>query len=75
MDLDRNRKKLSDYNNEPVPDPFVLHDVEYIAYDVSKWSEILYENILEYLVQAACVYSPGQMQAFKSLEAYNYCQS
>ena len=50
-------KKLSDYNNEPVPDPFVLHDIEYVD-DVFKWPEILYGNIWEYLVRAACVYTP-----------------
>ena len=56
LDLDRYYKKLSDYNNESIPDPFVLHDAEYID-DVSKWSEILYGNIYKYLVQAVCVYT------------------
>ena len=74
LDLDRYYKKLSDYNNEPVPDPFVLHDAEYID-DVSRWPEILYGNIWEYLVQAACVDTLGQMQAFRSLKAHNFYQS
>ena len=73
LDLDRYYKKLNDYNNEPLPNPFVLHDAKYVD-DVSKWPEILYGNIWEYLVQAPCVYTPGQMQAFKRLEAYNYIQ-
>ena len=34
MDFDRYYKKLSDYNNEPVPAAFVLHGAEYK--DVSK---------------------------------------
>ena len=74
LDLDRYYKKLSDCNNEPVPDPFVLHDAEYID-DISKLPEILFGNIWEYLVHAVCVYVPGQMQAFKSFQAYSYYQS
>ena len=61
FNLDRCYKKLSDCNNEPVPDPFVLHDAEYTD-DVSMWPEILNGNILEYLVQAACFRSDGLQQ-------------
>ena len=41
LDFDRYYKKLCDYNNKPVPDPFVCHDAEYID-DVSKKSTILW---------------------------------
>ena len=61
LDLDRYYKNLSYDNNEPVPDPFVLHDAEYIV-DVSKWPEMLYGNICcKLLVEAYNYYQSGFM--------------
>ena len=74
MDLDRYYKKLSDYNNESLPYPFVLHDAEYTD-EISKSPEILNGNVWgTFGASCLCIYTRA-MLVFKILKAYNYYQS
>ncbi len=62
-------KKLTLTNGSRLPDPFTITEREH---DVSKWPNIQWPDIYTYLVEKPSVYTREKLQAYKSLDAYDY---
>ena len=47
-------------------------DEEWWSEDLTKWPELEFGNLYTYLIKSKGVYMPKSLDAYKSLEAYNY---
>ena len=52
-------------------DPYQIPDNKWID-DLSLWPPVEFGNIYSYLIKTPGIYTQETMQAYKSLEAYNY---
>jgi len=60
-----------DVTGERFPDPYNLRENQFVD-DVLKWPNVAYGDLYNYLIKTPGPYTKESMDAYKSLEAYNF---
>lgn len=70
QDKERYQKKLT-VDGHDIPDPYMLPKECWVE-DCSKWPNVEYGDVFNYLVNTPGMYTQEAMKAYKSLDGYNY---
>lgn len=58
-------------DEETIPDPFCINEESW-SDEVCKWPDVEFGDIYTYLIDTKGTFTKEKLQAYKSLEAYNY---